>query len=206
MENDKFSLKTVAETPTELHAKERSKADECMNDTAIQQHKAANSISLYLELCKKDNFKSMACSLGLTLALAGVSVALGSLVPLEGISSIVTILAVTTGALFMSRIRRIRELECSFALGQYVILVFCVTVGQQVHIETVISNAPIVAGFVGATISISLILHLLLAKLFSVDVDTLIVMSSSCIIAPAVVPMVTTTIKNDVSTRRKLVL
>lgn len=203
LEEDEFRSESAVQVVT-VNPEGHLSGDQYDDDTALQQHSSSDSISMYLDLCKRKNFKSMLCSLSVSMVLVGIGVALGSEVPLEEFATIVTILTITTGALCLSYVRRIRNLKCAFALGQYIILMFCVTVGQLINAETVLGNAPIVAAYVGLTMAISVTLHLCLAKIFSVDADTLIVMSASCMLSPPFVPMITTSINNQVSTLQAL--
>ncbi len=134
-----------------------------------------------------------AFALAVLIAAAGASLAL--LIPGQW-GTIAAILAVTTLGIAASFVPAIRRIRLTFALGHYLILVFCLAVGSMADLSALASSAPAVAGYVALAIFGSLALHLALCALFRVDADTMIITSVAGICSPPFVPMVAAALRN----------
>ncbi|MGM0675333.1 MAG: DUF819 family protein [Spirochaetota bacterium] len=131
----------------------------------------------------------------LAAMLVAASVGLAELLP-PGWTSVAVILLLTTGAIAASFHPRVRRLETSFSLGEYVVLVFCAVVGSMADVGRIMSASPTILLFVSFTVLLSLLLHLALARIFRIDVDTMIVTSTAAICSPPFVGMVAVSIGN----------
>jgi uncharacterized membrane protein len=131
----------------------------------------------------------------LAALLVGASVGIGELLPASW-SSIAIILLLTSFAIGASFVPRVRRLDTSFSLGEYFVLVFCAVVGSMADAGEIISASPGILLFVAYTVLFSLVLHLALARLFRIDVDTMIVTSTAAICSPPFVGMVAVSIGN----------
>lgn len=136
------------------------------------------------------------------LAMLGVSVAIflvaggiSLLVP-DGSQMIVVILLITTLGLAGSLVPKINRTEQTFELGMYFILIFSVSVASMVNVASVVQTSTIVLPYLSIVIFGSLFLHALLACVFKVDADTVIVTSTALICSPAFVPAVAGALKN----------
>jgi uncharacterized membrane protein len=123
------------------------------------------------------------------------SVGLAELLPAEW-SSVAVILLLTTFAIGASFVPRVRRLDTSFSLGEYIVLVFCAVVGSMADAGEIVTASPGILLFVAYTVLFSLLLHLGLARLFRIDVDTMIVTSTAAICSPPFVGMVAVSIRN----------
>jgi uncharacterized membrane protein len=137
----------------------------------------------------------LAAALGLAVLIAAVGAALAMLIP-GGWGTIAAILAVTTLGIAASLVDRVRRIRLTFSLGNYLILVFCLVIGTMANLRTLVSAAPAVAGFVAIAIFGSLALHVLLAAIFRIDADTMMITSVAGICSPPFVPMVAASLKN----------
>ncbi len=131
----------------------------------------------------------------LAALLVGVSVGLAELLPPEWTTAAV-ILLLTTFAIGAGFIPSVRALHTSFSLGEYVVLVFCAVVGSMADAGQILTASPAILLFVSYTVVLSLTLHLALARLFRIDVDTMIVTSTAAICSPPFVGMVAVSIGN----------
>ena len=102
----------------------------------------------------------------------------------------------TTLGIAASFSRRIRGIRLTSALGNYLILVFCLAVGSMANLSALASSAPAVAGWVTLAIFGSLALHIALCALFRVDADTMMITSVAGICSPPFVPMVSAALRN----------
>jgi uncharacterized membrane protein len=127
--------------------------------------------------------------------LVGASVGIAELLPREWNTAAV-ILLLTTFAIAASFVPRVRSLHTSFSLGEYIVLIFCAVVGSMADAGQILGASPGILLFVAFTVTASLLLHLLLARLFRIDVDTMIVTSTAAICSPPFVGMVAVSIGN----------
>jgi uncharacterized membrane protein len=132
---------------------------------------------------------------GIAVLLVGASVGLAELLPAEW-TSVAVILLLTTFAIGASFVRRVRELDTSFSLGEYIVLIFCAVVGSMADVGQILSASPGILLFVAYTVLCSLLLHLVLARMFRIDVDTMLVTSTAAICSPPFVGMVAVSIGN----------
>ncbi len=133
---------------------------------------------------------------GVSALIVGVSVGLSELFPADH-SDAVTILSITALAVAASFIPRLRNVERTFTAGMYLIYIFCIAVGSMADFQGLFAyiNGPLLA-FVMLSVFGSLFLHALLARLFKIDVDTMIITSVAAICSPPFVPGVANALKN----------
>ena len=134
-----------------------------------------------------------AFALAVVIGAAGASL---TLVLPGSWGTIAAILAITTLSITASFSRRVKAIGYSFALGNYLILVFCLAVGSMANLSTLASTAPAVAGFVAFAILGSLALHVLLAAIFHIDADTMMITSVAGICSPPFVPVISASLGN----------
>ncbi len=115
-----------------------------------------------------------------------------------GISQmVVVILSITTLAIIASLIPRINKIEKTFQLGMYFILVFSFTVASMANLGIIFS-----IGFLGLFAYTSyayfgsLLLHLILSKIFRVNADDFLITTTAFIFSPPFVPIVAGALKN----------
>lgn len=114
----------------------------------------------------------------------------------EEFNMAVLMLSITTFGILSSFIKRIREINMTFHLGQYIILVFCVVVGSMADIRQLITAAPAIIMFTFFVVFGSWLVHLLLSFIGRIDTDTTIITSVSAIFSPPFVPVVAGALKN----------
>jgi len=157
-----------------------------------------------LEVESLDAFRDMlrprrAAGLGLALAAAagmmGVGYLAGRLVSEEARTA-VAILALTSLGIGASLIPTLHRIQRTFQLGFYVLLIFCLAVGTQARLDSLVAVQWDLAGFVALVIFGSLGLQALLCRLFRLDVDTALVTHVSAICSPPFVPVVTAGLRN----------
>lgn len=133
---------------------------------------------------------------GVSAIILILSVGLSTLAPKE-FESIVVILSVTTLAVLGSFIRWINRTEKSFQFGMYFIIVFSFAVATKSDLGNMFSIAYLgLLGFVFYAYFGSLLLHLILSKLFRVNADDFLITSTAFIYSPPFVPVVAAAMKN----------
>jgi uncharacterized membrane protein len=147
------------------------------------------------DLQRNHQIKNLAIVLSLAIASAGLSIG-GSFLFFGSMSVAFIIICLTTLAIGASFVERIRNIEGSFELGQYLLLVFCVSIGT-------LASADKLADAMGPIFYITLIavvgavlLHFLFAAIFRIDADTVIITSTAAVFSPAFVGPIAEVLKN----------
>jgi uncharacterized membrane protein len=149
----------------------------------------------YIGIFKREIFIPLLYATGLAVAIFIVG-GLSFLVFREDVAFVVSILIITTLGIICSFFPRIRNIKMTFQLGNYFILIFCLVVSSMANIDYLLSTAPVMLIYVTLTIFACLALHVALASLFRIDVDTVIITSVAGICSPPLVPMVASALKN----------
>ena len=165
-----------------------------------ERHQEADEIrTLTLDSLKSIVRERRGVSILASFGTALLVVALGGALslPFSGeTSTVVAILGITTLAIGASFIPRIRRLEHSFQLGEYIILIFCAVVGSMADFSRLLTTIPTVLGYVSVAVVLSVCLHITLCKIFGVDADTMIITSTSAIYSPPFVTAVAVALGN----------
>ena len=145
---------------------------------------------------KKGRLIPLIYALGLSILIFVLSFGISLLLP--GISQmVVVILSITTLAIVSSLITWINRIEKSFQLGMYFILVFSFAVASMADLKTIFN-----IGFIGLFLYVlyayvgSLVLHLVLSKLFRVNADDYLITTTAFVFSPPFVPVVAGALKN----------
>ena len=140
-------------------------------------------------LDSRGNFFQITTGLALTVVLVGISAG-GSLLIFKELKLPLVILLITTFGIAASFIRRIRLLPGTFSTANYLLLVFAVAMGSIVDVAELIKDSSALFWFCGFVVLSSILMHYLLAMLFRVDRDILIISSTAAIYgAPFIAPV-----------------
>jgi len=114
----------------------------------------------------------------------------------ESFSTAAIILLITTFGIACSFVPRIKNIDKTFQTGMYFILIFSLVVSSMADIRQLVDISFDLFWYVGLAMFGSHILHALLAKLFKIDADTVIISGSALICSPPFVPLVAGALKN----------
>jgi uncharacterized membrane protein len=162
------------------------------DDAAVE----AESFEDYSGMLKKGRVIPLLKALVLALLIFAVSFGISLLLPNVS-QMVVVILSITTLSIIASLVNRINKIEKTFQLGMYFILVFSFTVASMADLKVIFS-----IGFLGLFAYISyayfgsLILHLILSKIFKVNADDFLITTTAFIFSPPFVPIVAGALKN----------
>ncbi len=156
---------------------------------------ASHEADSYSLLLRASNFKGILFSLGIALVVGALGGTVFLFAP-ESSAMVLTILALTTLSLVASFLPPVRRQKMSYPVGQFLILVFCVSVGALADLKILLNAAPSLFLFVGFSLVGSFLLHILLARMAGIDVDTVLVTSTSAICSPPFVGLTAAAIKN----------
>lgn len=137
-------------------------------------------------------------AIGFVLAAICVALGLGAskLSPPGVPEEAVAILAITTAAIVFSFHPRVRALQGTFEAGNYILLIFCVTIGTIADFAEVITSSGWIIAYVATVIFTSLIIHVSLCRLSRIDRDTTVITSTAALFGPAFVGPVSVRLEN----------
>ena len=109
----------------------------------------------------------------------------------------ILILSLTTLGILASFIPKVRSLEKSYDAGMYLVYIFSVVVASMADL----SNLNLRGGlytllYIAFVIFVSLAIQTILARIFRIDGDTMVISSVSLINSPPMVPMIAAAMKN----------
>lgn len=163
--------------------------------TAEAHHEAFEHPGEKLSAWTRAHVKPMAAGFALAAAIVGLSAG-GSLVLLGRLEPGAVLLSITTLALAASFSARVRRLDGTFELGEYVLLAFCVAVGSLADVRQLGGGSAVLLGFVAATLVLASLLHFSLCRLFRIDLDTAVISSTAAIFGPPFIGPVAAALKN----------
>lgn len=126
--------------------------------------------------------------------LAGLFVKLGFIA--NSSESTATIVLITTLAMAASTLKAVNRLPTSFGLGMYLVMVFCFTAGSMLDGSVLLQNNISLLLFMSMIVFGSVVLHLLLCRLFKVDADSFLVTSVASIMSLPFIPLIINRINN----------
>ena len=150
----------------------------------------------YRALFTRQGLRDAAVLLGIDVLIIGVSAGLGLLAG-DGAFMTVLILCLTTLGIAASFWKPVRQRKQGYDIGMYLIYIFSVVVASMADFRTLdIGGSLLMFCYLAFVVFGSLLLSLILAKLFKVDADTMTVSSVAYICSPPFVPMMSAAMKN----------
>ena len=122
---------------------------------------------------------------GILLSLLITLIALGLSFLITGeITEPIVILGITTLGIASSFHLKIRQLPLTFSTANYFLLVFALAMGSLSNFKELLASSSTLFYFCGFVVYGSVLIHFLLAALFRIDRDTLIISSTAAIFGP----------------------
>jgi uncharacterized membrane protein len=150
-------------------------------------------------MLKKQNVWPLLKAFGLSLMIVGIGAGLSFLVPAQfaPYKNAVAVLTITTLAIVASIIKPVNRIEKTFQLGLYLILVFSLTVASMADLKSMFGRGMLdLILFITWCYFGSLLLHLILARIFRIDADNFLITATAFIFSPPFVPLVANALKN----------
>ncbi len=157
----------------------------------------AQSFDDFSGMLKKERLLPLLKAFGISLLIVAMSVGAAVLIfPPEALNP-VAILLITTFAIVASLLPWINRIEKSFQLGMYFILVFSLVVASMADFSIIFTRGYLsLFAYVMYAYFGSLVLHLLLSRLFRVNADDYLITTTAFIYSPPFVPIVAAALKN----------
>ena len=122
---------------------------------------------------------------GILLSVMTVATAVGLSYLFTGkLSEPLVILGITTLGIAASFISKIQQLPHTFSSANYLLLVFALAMGSMANFSELLSASSTLFYFCGFVVFGSVLLHFLLAIIFRLDRDTVIIASTAAIFGP----------------------
>ncbi len=154
-----------------------------------------DDIESYDGMLKKGTLLPLLGALGLSVLILAASYGLSFLFS-EEFKSAAIIIFITTFGIGASFIKRIKNIKKTFQLGMYFILIFCVAVSSIADIRQLSNISLSLFYYVALAMFGSHALHILIARIFKIDADTVLISGTALICSPPFVPVVAGAIKN----------
>ncbi len=131
----------------------------------------------------------------LSIVVVAIGGGLSFLVP-ESMTMAVSILGITTFAIIASLFKQVNQIRYTFDFGMYFIFVFSIVVASMADFSNFSIKHLNLLIYITMGVFGSFIIHVLLAKIFKIDTDNVIIVSTALTCSPPFVPMVAGAIKN----------
>lgn len=150
----------------------------------------------YCKIFTREGMKNTGKLLGVTLGICAISGGVALLCP-ESAFMVVFILMLTTLGIGCSFIKPIHNLPHSYDIGMYFIYIFCIVVASMADLTSLdLAGGLNLMGYLLFAVFGSLCIQALLARIFKIDADTMIIASVTFINSPPFVPMMAAAMKN----------
>lgn len=173
------------------------KSDHEISETAESELNAeSGQEGDYRKIFTREGLKNAGKLLGITLGICAISGGVALLCP-EGAFMVVFILMLTTLGIGCSFIKPIHNLPHSYDIGMYFIYIFCIVVASMADLTSLdLAGGLNLMGYLLFAVFGSLCIQALLARIFRIDADTMIIASVTFINSPPFVPMMAAAMKN----------
>jgi uncharacterized membrane protein len=131
----------------------------------------------------------LARNVGLAVCSIGAAFGLSFVFPAE-LELMAVILGITSLAIALSFVKPVRDTPGSFALGEYFILVFSFAAGAMGDVRRIVGVSPLVFLLVFCVLVASILIHVILSRLFGLDRDTMMISSTAAVCSPPFVGLV----------------
>lgn len=147
------------------------------------------------ELSLGEKIRSISISLGIALLVVALSAGLSFSI-FGKMDETWVVIALAVLGIACSMIPSIRKLPMSYSSGEYLFLVFCVAVGSRVDLIEVLQAVPATLAFMGTIALGTVLFHSLLARIFKIDADTVLITHSAGIFGPPFIGPIATAMRN----------
>lgn len=131
------------------------------------------------------------------LGILSLAIAAGLALLITGkLDVVIIMLVVTTCGIGFSFIKKVRSAPGSYTVGQYLILMFSFGIGISFRFDTLNREALLLLAMFATAQFGSLLVHLLLSKIFKIDADTSLITSTAGIYGPAFIVPVAEALEN----------
>jgi uncharacterized membrane protein len=156
----------------------------------------SEGVDNFIDYFKWKTTKPLLGAIGLSVLIFGAGYGLSMLFPKDMLMTII-ILSITTLGIGFSLIPKINKIEKTFEFGMYLILVFSLVVASMADLR-IIFQIEFLSLFLYVILAVfgSLLIHVILSKIFKIDTDSTIIAITALSTSPPFVPVVAGALKN----------
>ena len=172
------------------------KADSVAHSTVSDKELTMENDGNYKWMFTREGLKDSGKIIGITLLICALSGGIAFAFPSSAFM-VIFILLLTTFGIGCSFIRPIHNLPHSYDLGMYCIYIFCIVVASMADLTSLdIAGGLNLMGYLLFAVFGSLTIQAILARIFKIDADTMVIASVTFINSPPFVPMMAAAMKN----------
>lgn len=149
----------------------------------------------FASLGVKEKVYDTLIGIGLTLIILGIIIGSSYLI-FDNENELYIVFGVSGLGLVLSTIKKVRALKSNMISADYLMMIFGFSLGAQANVNEMFSDQSGLIGYFLFTYALMLLIHLLLSKLFRIDVDSFLVSSTAAVFGPPFIGPVTESIKN----------
>jgi len=131
----------------------------------------------------------------LSILCVGISAGIALLVT-GGLDVSIIMLILTTLGVAASFHQRVRRIKGTYEAGQYFILVFSLTLGTNINFQEILGSSSGIFLYTAFVMASAIVIHLILAWIFRIDTDTMLITSTAGIFGPAFIGPVAERLRN----------
>jgi uncharacterized membrane protein len=172
------------------------KSEKAISVSDDEIKKETEDLEDFSGLFSRKHLLPLLSALGLSLLIVAVGLGLSMLLPKIPMM-VVVILSITTLGIIASFIPKVNRIEKTFQLGMYLIIIFSLTVASMANLKMMFGVGMMnLIMFITWCYFGSMLLHLLLARIFRIDSDNFLITSAAFVFSPPFVPLVANALKN----------
>ena len=162
-------------------------------DTGTPKHDFYTDATASSNLVK---WKEWGAALLLAIAVLGTSLGLTYLLYGNLNQTAFVMLSLTTLSIFASFLPFVKKWKHTYEAGEYFLLIFCVALGLQADLREILTDGGTIILFTALAMYGTILIHLLLARLFKIDRDTFLISSTAALYGPAFIGQMASVLKN----------
>ncbi len=160
-----------------------------LNETKTEKHSLNHSISLPQKA--KNLIPTITLAFLCILLSAGISYIIYT-----DIKEALFIILITLFGISISFFKWSENLKGAYEAGDYLLLIFSLVLGVMSNFSDILQSSSTVLYFTAFVLFSSIIIHILLCKLFKIDADTVMITSAACIFGPVFIGQIVSVLKN----------
>lgn len=166
------------------------------DEEAIRKEIAKGEENPYNGLFTRNGLRQAGAAIGITILICAISGGAALLMP-ENMFMTIFILMLTTLGIGASFIKKVHNLKYSYDIGMYLIYIFCIAVASMADLSKLdFTGGLSLLGYLFIAVFGSLLLQTILARIFRIDADMMVISSVTYINSPPFVPMMAAAMKN----------
>ncbi|MEM7369166.1 MAG: DUF819 family protein [Bacteroidota bacterium] len=152
-------------------------------DSSDQETSREDARNEFASLLVPEQLRQVLGSLALSIGMVGLMAGLSWLI-WKDLAEIPLLIGITLGGLGLSFLPGIRQYAGTYETGEYLFLMFCVSVGMLVDIQLLFEGTAIMIGFMACVLYGGVLLHTILGMLFRLDADTVLITNVAGVFGP----------------------